>query len=167
MSVMSVGEGFLANTSRNDLAGAIVAGFVAGVVRSLIAALYRDLSLWAYVRWIVVGLAAYFFVALLLQRFWRDRLAPNWVLTSFFGSVLFVAALLGPAVITGWYDPYNVHLSFMDYFLPELDAAGRGVMLLHLVTLPITAVFHYAREIVGATKKWHAGSGPTSILRGE
>lgn len=114
-----------------------------------------------------LGVAAYFLVGVLLQRFWRERLGPSWILTAFFGSTLFVAVLLPPGVIKGWYDPYGVHQSFMDYILPELDAAGSVVTLLSLVTLPVTAIFHYARQIIRATKEWRDGSGPTSILRGE
>ena len=164
---MSVAARLLADTSRNDLAGAVVAGFSAGAVQALISALFRDLGFWTGARPIIIGVAVYLLVGLLLQRFWRNRLAPNWVLTSLIGTILFIAALLGPAIISGWYDPYNVHQVSMDYLSPELDAARSGVILLHLVTLPVTAIFHYSREIIGATKKWHAGSEPTSILRGE
>lgn len=141
-----------ASTARNDLAGGIVAGFSAGVVQSLLTALFRDVSLGAGVTSIFAGVAAYFLVAVLLQHFWRNRLVPNWLLTSLVGSIVFVAAWLTPAVINGWYDLYNAHRSLTDYLLPELEAAGSAVFLFHLVTLPIAAVFHYAREIVAAAK---------------
>lgn len=166
MSVISVVEKFFADTSRNDLAGAVVAGVAAGALQSLMGSLFRHLSFWAAARPIVIGLAVYLSVGFLLQRFWRNRLAPNWFLTSLFGTILFVAALLGPAIISGWFDPHNVYRSLMDYLSPELDSAGSGVILLLFVTLPITASFHYSREMTRAVKKWHAGSEPTS-LRGE
>ena len=160
-------EEISANSDRNDLAGAIVAGFSAGVLQSLITALFRDLTLRTAVRYFVIGIPAYFLVGVLLQRFWRNRLAPNWVLTSLFGSILFVAASLTPAVIEGWYDPYNSSESLIDYLSVEVDVAGSIVILLHLATLPIMAIFHYARAIVTAMRKWHAGPEPTSILRSE
>lgn len=153
MSVMNVAEELSANTNRNDLAGAIVAGFAVGVVQSLLTALFRDLSLWTAVRSIVLGVAAYFVVGVLLQRWWRNRLVPNWLLTSLFGTIVFVVAWMGPAVINGWYDPYNIDRSFTDYMLREIEAAGSVVFLLHLVTLPITAIFHYARELVAAIQQ--------------
>jgi hypothetical protein len=164
---MSVADERSARTARNDLAGAIVAGLAAGVVQSMLTALFRDLTLWAGLKTIVLGVAAYFVAGVIMQRFWRNRLAPNWFLTSLVGTLIFVGVGLGPAIIKGWYDPYNAHRPLMDYLAPELDAVGSVLLLFNLVTLPITAIFHFAREIIGAAKKWHDGSEPTSILRGE
>lgn len=167
MRIISATEELFANRSKNDLAGAITAGVSAGVVRSVINALYNDFTLWACISWILLGVMAYLTVGILFRHFWRNRILPNWMLTAFFGSMLFILAQAVPGVIKGWYDPYAVHQSFMDYILLELDATKSVVIMLSFVTLPITAIFHYAREIVRATKEWHDGSTPDSILSDE
>ena len=157
-----------ANSSRSDLTGAIAAGLCAGAVRSLIHALHHELTLWAYARWTILAIAAYFVVATLWQRFWRglvEPIVPTWVLTGLVGSMIFVAVILTSGVIKGWYDPSRVDSSLMGYILTEVKAAGSVFILLSLITLPVTATFHHARDIIRAAKDWHTGSEPPSILR--
>jgi len=167
MSTISVIEKLLANKSKNDFAAAVAAGISAGIVESFIHALYHDLGLLDCARRITLGIAAYLIIGILVQRFWRVQVVPGWILTALFGSILFLAALLAPGIIKGWYDPYRVQRSFMDYIFAELDAAGSGLDLLIFVNAPVIAAFHYAREIITALKEWHAGSEPTSVLHDE
>jgi len=94
MKVISTAEK-LPEKSRVDLAGAIAAGIGAGAVTSVIDAVYQELNPMAYANWIILAIAPYLTVASLAQRFWPnslERIAPVWVLTGFFGSVLFVVA---------------------------------------------------------------------------
>ena len=169
MKVISTIEKLSANRSRVDLVGAIAAGVCAGAVRSLINALYHELNLIAYARWIVLAIAAYLIVASLSQRFWRDSLKrriPVWILTALFGSILFVTANLMPGIIKGWHDPYRLEHSLWEYISTELAAARSVVIVLSFITLPVTAAFHYAGHIIRAIKAWHEGSEPLSILGG-
>lgn len=167
MRMVSVTEQLMANRSRNDLIGAITGGICAGLFESFTYGLYYDLTLWACTRRIVLGVATYFIVAAILQRFWSEHVVPSWLLTVFFGSVMFVAAPLAPALIRGWYDPQRMPQSLTAYLLRELGAARSVVIVMNFVTLPILAVFHYAHDIVKATKEWHAGSEPPHILGDE
>jgi hypothetical protein len=168
MKIISACDKLSASNSRSDLIGAIAAGVCAGAVRSLIHALHHQLTLWAYVRWTILAIAAYFAVATLLQRFWRgviERSVPTWVLTALLGSIIFVAVVLTSGVIKGWYDPSRVDSSLIGYILTEAKATGSVVIVLSLITLPVTATFHHARDITRAAKDWHTGSEPPSILR--
>lgn len=157
----------LANKERADLIGAVVAGLCAGAARSGLNALNRDPSLWAVTRWTIIAVAAYLAVAKLLQLFsWDvlDRILPRWLLTAFFGSIAYVAALLGPSVIDGWYDPHRADSSLIEYVLTKLCDAKAAIVLLSLLSLPVLGAFHYFEQIRTAVKAWHAGSPPPNII---
>jgi hypothetical protein len=167
MKVISTIEKLSANRSRVDLAGAIAAGVCAGAVTSLVNVLYHELNLMAYARWISLATAAYFAVASLSQRFWPNqlkRIVPVWLLTAFFGSMLFVAGNLIPGAIKGWHDPYRLEPSLAEYISTELDAARSVIILLSLITIPVTGAFHHAEDIIKGIKAWHEGPAPLSIL---
>lgn len=166
MRVISAIEKQLAAKQRADLIGAVAAGLFAGAVRSGLNALNHDPSVSAIIRWTIIAIAAYFVVAKLLQLFWLDfqeRIFPRWLLTAFVGSIVYVAALLAPSVIEGWYDPFRVNGSLTEYVLRELNSAKVTVMLLSLITLPILGAFHYFEQIWKAVKAWHSGSPPPRI----
>ena len=150
-----------------DPIGAIAAGICAGLVQSFLQLIFHGFNVSACARRMIIDVAAYFIVAFLLRCFWPERIIPRWLLTVFFGSVLSVVALFGPSVIDGWYAPQRLPQPFTDYILNELDSLRSVVILLNFVTLPVLAIFHYAPEIVRATKQWHVGSEPPSILSGE
>ena len=165
MKVISTAEK-LPEKSRVDLAGAIAAGIGAGAVTSVIDAVYQELNPMAYANCIILAIATYLTVASLAQRFWPnslERIAPVWVLTGFFGSVLFVVASLMPSIITGWHDSFRLDRSLTEYISTEFGAASSAIIVLSFVTLPITATFHY-RGFVQAIKGWHMGAEPLSIL---
>ena len=169
MKVISTIEKLSMNRSRVDLRGAIAAGICAGAATALGNALYHELNLMAYARWIFLAVAAYFTVASLSQRFWPNqlkRIVPVWLLTAFCGSILFVTGNLIPGVIKGWYDPYRLERSLAEYISTELDAAKSVIILLSLITIPITATFHHAGHIIRSVKAWHEGPAPLSILDG-
>lgn len=166
MSVISKIARQLSTKERADLIGAFAAGVCAGAARSGLNALNHDPSLWAITRWTIIGIAAYFGVAKLLQLFWisQERFFPRWLLTAFVGSMVYVAALLAPSVIDGWYDPYRGDGSLTKYVLRELNTAKFSVILLSLFTLPILAAFHYFEPILKTVKSWHSGSPPPQII---
>ena len=102
MNIISASYERSPNRSRSDLTGAIAAGICAGGFRSLIHALHQELSLWAYVRWTILAIAAYFVVATLLHRFWPgliEQSVPTWVLTALLGSIIFAAVLRRPGLL--------------------------------------------------------------------
>jgi hypothetical protein len=169
MKVITTIERLSVNRSLVDLGGAIAAGVCAGAATALGNALYHELNLVTYARWIFLAIAAYFTVASLLQRFWPNqlkRIVPVWLLTAFLGSILFVACNLIPEVIKGWYDPYKLERSLAEYISTELGAAKSVIMLLSLITIPVTATFHHAGHIIRGVKAWHGGPAPLSILDG-
>jgi hypothetical protein len=166
MSVMSGVERQLAIRRRADLIGAVAAGVCVGAARSGLNALNHDPSLWAVTRWTIIAIAAYVAVAKLLQLLWKGfpaRICPRWLLTAFVGSIVYVAALLAPNAITGWYDPYRVDGSLTEYALRKLSSATFSVITLSTITLPILGAFHYFEQIRKAVKAWHFGSPPPRI----
>jgi hypothetical protein len=78
--------------------------------------------------------------------------------------MLYVAALLVPSIIAGWYDPYRVDDSLKEYLLRELSSAKFSVMLFTFITVPILGAFHYFEQIRKAVKAWHSGSPPPRIV---
>ena len=167
MRVISTIEKLSENRSRADLAGAMAAGVCAGAVTSLVDALYHEENLMAYAGWIFFAIAAYFTVASLTQRFWPSqlkRIVPVWLLTALFGSIIFVASNLIPGAIKGWHDPYRLERSLAEYISTELDAARSVIILLSVITIPVTGAFHHAKDIITGIKAWHEGRAPLSIL---
>lgn len=166
MTVISTVEKLSANRARIDLAGAVAAGLCAGAETALVHSLYHELTVVAYARWTFLAIAAYLTVASLSHRFSPVRLkrfVPVWLLTAVFGSVLFVAGNLIPGAIKGWYDPDALERSLAEYISTELGAAWSVILLLSLITLPVTAIFHHAGQIIRGLKAWHEGPVPLTI----
>lgn len=167
MRVLSLIERQLASRRRADLIGAVAAGVFAGAARSGFNALNHDPGLWLITRWTIISIASYVLVAKLLQLFWSDskeHILPGWLLTAFFGSTVYVAALLAPSVIKGWYDPHRLDSSVTEYLLRECGSASFDVIMLSLITLPILGACHYFEQIRKAVKSWHSGSPPPRII---
>src|SRR5687768_9331647 len=157
------------HSQRDHDFAALAAGVCAGAETALVRALHHELTLAAYARWTFLAIAAYFTVASVSQRLWPDRfkrVVPVWLLTAFFGSILFAAGNLIPGTIEGWYDPNRLERSLGEYLLTELGAAKSVVLLLNLITIPVTATSHYAGEIIRGLKDWHDGPAPPSISGG-
>lgn len=152
-----------------DLVCACAAGLCAGTYSFLIYLLKpREFNITAYLRYTLTALIAYLAVALILHRFWKEglrRLLPSWILISVFGSIFFAVLRLLPAVIGGWSGPTVTAPYLAEYMTTEVSAARSVVILLSLLTLPITALIYYGGSIRRAVKRWHNGTdSPPSIL---
>lgn len=141
---------------RNALLADLAAAFAAGLTGALMTLLVRFLDqqpvpVATYVKYAVLGVASYSAVALVLHRFWTGtlrRVAPAWLLTAFFGSILFVLIRLTPAVIKGWHDPLNLQPSLLDYAATEISAARSVVVFLSFVTIPVSGVVYFVTYFV-------------------
>ncbi len=152
-----------------DLACALAAGLTAGLLTSLINVLGEHrASLGRHVSFALTAITVYMAVALALHKVWTGtlrRIVPTWALIAVVGSVLYVVIDLTPGVIKGWYDPYRMEASLIKYLSTELSAARSVMVVLTVITLPVTATLYYAGEIISAVKDWHEGSGArTSVI---
>lgn len=127
-----------------DMAAAFAAALAAALEGFLIKLLDKQyIPLPMYIEYVLLALASYLAVALLLHRFWAGllrRVLPSWILTAFFGSILFVFIRLTPGIIGGWYDPLRLQSSLFDYISTEISAAKSVVVLLSFITIPIAGL---------------------------
>jgi hypothetical protein len=130
-----------------DLAAAFAASLCASSFTSLIRFQNRgQFNFLAYARFILLAAGAYLTIALILHWVWTGRfrrLLPSWILIAVFGSLLFVCLRLTPGIIKGWNDPYRSETSFLEYISTEIDAARSVIIVLSLITLPVTGLVHY------------------------
>lgn len=154
-----------------DLACAFAASLCAGTFTFLIHLLKpREFDILTCIRFMSAALAAYFAVALILHKFWNGglrRMLPNWILISVFGSIFFVILRLLPAVVSGWSGPTITEPSLTKYIATEIDAARNVIVLLSLITLPITAAVYYADPLIKALRRWHEGAEKSSSILGK
>lgn len=168
MSHKSV-EKFVVRRLTIDLVCAFAASLCAGTFTFLIHLLKpREFNTLTYIQFMLMASVAYFAVALILHKFWKEglrRMLPTWILISVFGSILFVIIRLLPAVIGGWSGPTVTEPSLTKYIATEVGAARNVMIFLSLITLPITALIYYAALILKAVKRWHNGAeSPPGIL---
>lgn len=160
---------FLADLWSRDLSVDLASGLAAGIcgagVTSAILALDRPLSLMTHARFAVLSIASFLTIAGITNLIWRMTLRRkllSCILIALLGSVLFTALRLVPGIIQGW--TQGTETSLAGYLLNELDAARSVVILLTFVTLPVTAVVQYGRQIVKALGAWHEGAEPLHVL---
>lgn len=141
-----------------DLASAIAASLCPTLFTSFISFQNQNKAdFFAYARYFFLAITAYSVVALLLGWLWTKRLRriiPSWIIIAFLGSILFVLVRLLPSVIKGWNDPYNMESSLLKYLLTELDSARSVVIVLSILTLPISGIIHY--NVSKFAAKYHA-----------
>jgi hypothetical protein len=129
-----------------ELAAAFAAGLAAAFLTILVKLLDRQVvALATYGMYTLTAVASYSATALLLHQLWTGlpaRIAPRWVLTAFLGSTLFILIRLTPGMVGGWYDPLRLQPSLLDYIATEVTAARSLVVVLSLMTLPITGLVY-------------------------
>ncbi len=127
----------------------------------------HEFDILVYIKFMIMALVAYFTVALILNKFWVGslrRLLPNWIPISVFGSTFFVIIRLLPAVVSGWSGTDVTEPSLAKFIMIEIDAARSVVIILSMITLPVTALIYYSKSIIRALKRWHDSSElPPSI----
>jgi hypothetical protein len=136
---------------RSDLLAALAAAFASGLAAALLTLLVKLLDgqyvpIHTYVKYVLLAVASYSAVALLLHRLWPEKLrglAPTWISTAFFGSILFVLIRLTPGIIGDWYDPVKLQSSLLNYILTEISAAKSVIVFLSLATIPISGVLYF------------------------
>lgn len=152
-----------------DLVCGLAAGLCAGSFNFLIHILKpHKFEVLVLLRFMLTAVVAYLTVALILNKFWKEvlrRMLPTWIPIAFFGSLFFVILRLLPAAVEGWTGPTVTEPSLVKYLATELGAARSVVILLSLITFPITALIYHSGFILIVMKRWHSGTGPPlSIL---
>lgn len=161
MRVQQSKKKFVAAELARDLTCAFAAGLCAGSFTFIIYLLKpHGFNISTFLKFMLMALVAYVAVALILNKVWARglrRMVPNWILISVFGSTLFVMLRLLPAVIVGWSGPTVTEPSLATYLTAEIDAARSVVIVLSVITLPITALLYYTNSILRALSRWHNG----------
>ena len=151
-----------------DLVCAIAASLCASALTFLIYLLKpHAFDILVYLKFTFTALASYCAVALILSKLWVGglrRLVPSWIPLSIFGSTVYVALRLLPALVSGWYEPSSTRPSLSRYVEVEIDAARSVIITLSLITLPVTAIIYYGDSILRSIRRWHDGAElPPSI----
>lgn len=144
--------------SPNDrLLSEVVAAFAASLAAASLTSVIafhneHHKTFFTYIRLYLIGIVAYVAIALFLHNFWRGklrRMIPVWIMIPVFGSLLFVFLWLTPGIVRGWYDPFRQEITFSDYLSVEADAARSVVIVLSLITLPVTGIsYHIGRKVI-------------------
>jgi hypothetical protein len=146
----------LEDTFIAELAAALIAAFSAALLTSLVNFFNQhQVNPLAYMRFMFLAAASYLLAAALLHVSWPTlfrRAVPNWIPISLIGSLLFVMVRLTPGIIRGWHDPLRLESSLSSYLLNEIDAAKSVVIVLIVMTLPLTALAYYLTRRVVARR---------------
>jgi hypothetical protein len=152
-----------------DLVCALAASLCAGASLYFIYLLKpREFDILSCIKFMSMTMVAYFTVTFILHKFWVGalrRMLPSWILIAVFGSTTFVMIRLLPAIVNGWSGPTVTEPSLAGYITTEISAARSVIILLSIITLPITALVYYADSIIRGAKRWHDSEKvPDSIL---
>ncbi len=164
-------DAFSQKKSYVDLIAASTAGLFIGALIFLIDGADGDRDWKRCVNAALVAVLSYLSVMLLLQMFWRGtlkRILPHWLMASALGSFLFIAigAATSMNMTLELWKYYQDRMTLSEFILRELEMARVGFLLLVILTLPITALIHYAGAIVRFIDRWHSGSEQAmSIIR--
>lgn len=150
-------EAFYRSDLRVNLMEALAAGVCVGVILSLMTGSSTErLYLSDFIKVMVTTLSCYLVVALFLHHFWKgqlSRMVPTWILIPVLGAVLALSVSGLEGAIAGWSNPRRIETSLTEYVIATLKA-WRGLLLFFtVVTLPITAMIHYAGTIVRGMRR--------------
>jgi hypothetical protein len=133
-------------TLRIELATALSAGAAAALVTLFTRMLNHEVAITSYIRYFLLGFAAYALAASILYQFWTGRLGrmiPRWLIMAVLGSLIFVVVQLTPGVVGGWFNPWESQ-SLPEYISTEISAASSVFILLTVVTVPVAAAVYYS-----------------------
>ena len=146
-----------------DLIGAFAAGLAVGASVFLVDGADGDRDWQRCANATLVAVLSYLSVILLLQRFWSGtlkRLLPHWLMVSVLGSFLFITivAITSMNMTFELWNYYQTRMPLSEFIAQELEMLRSVFLVFVFLTLPITAVIHYAGAIVRFVARWHNGS---------
>ncbi len=148
-------EAFSSNKLRVDMMEALVSGLLIGF---LLCTTDSDGSrhLIYCIEDILIALSSYTAVALLLYRFWHGnlrRMVPSWMLIATGGTLLCLVITFTPAIVNGWDGAPYVKPTLSEYTYERAKEIRSFFVLFTLLTLPITAVIHYADSVIRGMRR--------------
>lgn len=163
------------SSARVDLLSALAAGFglsVVGLVLLNISAFRRlnPMDVFDVARFVLRVTIPYLIAGLIIHWTWTKplrRVLPIWLMIACLGSWLLVVSTGAWSFYTDAVAsnaPATMLRTLPDYLRDKMKDALGGLVVLSVITLPMTATVHYADSIVTAVRRWHNGPKPPNIL---